>query len=134
MTTDIEIKAGLELDRAVAGLIGLTCTHRVLGSDEEYYVDPRDGTPAIPERFQPSTDLNAAFAAAEAVGLFEKYHLCCGEWEGSRLWEINEFLTDGFVVEDEIVLASGPTAALAICAAILNLKTANQPSGTAAPS
>ena len=112
MTTDIEIKAGLELDRAVAGLIGLTCTHRVLGTDEEYYVDPRDGASAIPRRFQPSTDLNAAFAAAEAVGLWEdKYFLA----PIGSIWRCYQ-LDWGYVN-----ISDAATPSLAICAAILKL-------------
>jgi len=37
----IEIKAGIELDRAIAGVIGMTCTHRALGTEIEFYADPR---------------------------------------------------------------------------------------------
>jgi len=119
MTTDIEIKAGVELDRAVAGVIGLICTQRVLGSDVEYYVDPRDGTSAIPERFQPSTDLNAAFAAAEAVGLFDFHTIdhYCPKWQVRPV----------SMPEDCIPVSEGETPALAICAAILKLR-ATRPS------
>jgi len=34
----IEIKAGIELDRAIAGVIGMTCAHRALGAEIELVV------------------------------------------------------------------------------------------------
>lgn len=114
----IEIKAGLDLDRAIAGVIGLICTHRVLGSDIEFYVDPRAGANEVPRMFKPSTDLNDAFQAAEVAGLFDvvrngpEVHLAKtidGEWEiltgGSEM---------GYVTRKD-------TPALAICGAILKL-------------
>ena len=108
----VEIKAGPELDRAVAEAIGLVSTHRVLGSDIEFWSDPRAPREA-PRTFHPSMDLNDAFYAGEAVGLFtsvrsirpNRYH-----------WEVIE---DGDPLER--IISKGDTPALAICAAILEL-------------
>lgn len=112
----IEIKEGIDLDRAIAGVIGLVCTQRVLGSDIEFYADPRAGTLAVPRTFKPSTDLNDAFRAAEAAGLFD------GTRDGPEvhlaktidgMWEI---LIGG---SEMGYLTREATPALAICAAIL---------------
>jgi len=61
--------------------------------------------------FQPSTDLNAAFAAAEKVGLLHQAYLTCREVQ----WCV-EKRRSGWT------LAVESTAALAICVAILKLK------------
>ncbi len=99
----VEIKAGAELDRAVAEAIANFGT-----------VHP-DGvfSPALPIPFRPSVDLNAAFDASEAVGLFDVH------WLGK--------LQTGWVVHE---MDTGPiseceTASLAICAAILELAKGN---------
>ena len=100
----MELKAGPELDRAVAEAVGGNCG---------FYL------------FRPSTDLNAAFAAAEKVGLW-------GDWvltdqylpdlseirNGWGIWEFEQLASaicggDG----DPAIVHSTP--ALAICAAIL---------------
>lgn len=115
----IEIKEGIDLDRAIAGVIGLICTQRVLGSDIEFYVDPRDGGREVPRTFKPSANLNDSFRAAEAAGLFTAYrdgpevHLAKtidGQWE---------ILTGG---SEMGYLTREATPALAICAAILKLE------------
>ena len=66
--------------------------------------------------FRPSTDLNAAFAAAKKVGLLQ----CLGGaecllFQKGPLWVVHTIAEDGLAV-------SAPTPALAICAAILKLK------------
>ena len=113
----VEIKPGAELDRAVAEAIGLKATHKVLGGGY-YFVRPGDEMEAFPVKFSPSTDLNAAFFAAEAVGLFTierdgpEVHLAKtidGEWE---------ILTGGSAMG---YVSREATASLAICAAILEL-------------
>lgn len=87
----ITIEAGVELDMAVCEAVGVD---RI--SSEGCFL--------------PSTDLNAAFAAAERVGLFlELNHLNPTYWIAS-----GKVLGDGF--------GAGETAALAICEAILELK------------
>lgn len=83
----MELKAGPELDRAVAEAVGGNCG---------FYL------------FRPSTDLNAAFAAAERA-LKQDWQLTCrkpDEW-----WMI----PGGFNQTPSIA----PTPALAICTAIL---------------
>jgi hypothetical protein len=109
----IEIKEGIDLDRAIAGVIGLICTQRVLGSDIEFYVDPGAGTLAVPRTFKPSTNLNDAFHAAEKVELFP------GRWLGTLVtgWTIMELHTQNVVGPED----GCSTPALAICAAILKV-------------
>ena len=101
---------GPDLDRAVAEAIGLVCTHRVLGSGLQFFSDPRDPLPGL-RAFQPSTDLNDAFHAAEETGLFE------GRWLGRLVtgWAIMDLETMNVVGQDR----GCSTPALAICAAIL---------------
>ena len=130
----IEIKPGPELDRAVAEAIGLQV--------EEYYLPSfcavflPDGKTADefgakgvaasldsgerPVHWAPSTDLDAAFSAAEVVGLFGDGGACFSDkarhdnsgW--MFCWGNESDGTGDCVVES--------TPALAICAAILKLK------------
>lgn len=113
----VEIKAGAELDRAVAEAIGLRFMHAMLGG-LSFFVDPNEGTGVSPFGFQPSVDLNDAFFATERAGLFDverdgpEVHLAKtfdGQWEiltgGSEM---------GYVSRES-------TPAQAICAAILAL-------------
>jgi hypothetical protein len=111
----VEIKEGPELDRAVAQAIGLICTHRVLGSDIEFYVDPQDGTDTVPRTFNPSTNLNDAFRAAEAVAkdFYGSVELPpCITVDNRTGWRCT--------IEDSPE-GRGKTPALAICAAILKV-------------
>ena len=67
--------------------------------------------------FNPSVDLNVAFAAAEKVGLFKgnilpSYRRCLFRANDDQLWE---FGGPG-------ILVTAATPSLAICAAILELK------------
>jgi len=113
----IEIKEGIELDRAIAGVIGLICTQRVLGTDIEYYAVPRDGTHAVHREFKPSTNLNDAFYAAEAVAndFYGSVELPpCITVDNRTGWRCT--------IEDSPE-GRGRTPALAICAAILKVKT-----------
>jgi hypothetical protein len=118
------IKPGPELDQAVAKAIGAT-----LFAGKVFW--ELDGKPlpealSIPEMYRPlssgqmlpyfSTDLNAAFAAAEKVGLFQMQggdH--CVLCQQGPLWIIH-------TIEDEGICVSERTPALAICAAILILR------------
>jgi len=95
----IEIKEGTELDSAIAEAIGTNTSLK---------------------RFWPSTDLNDAFYAAEAAGLFTvvrdgpEVHLAKtidGQWE---------ILTGGSAMG---YMTREATPALAICAAILKSKS-----------
>jgi len=96
----VEIKAGLEMDILVSAAIA---------EDHEVY--------SVQSY---STDLNAAFTAAEAVGLFVKsVHMVMvnnGEWSIHRL---SRQTPDSLSFEP---LGVASTPALAICAAILKLK------------
>ena len=127
----IEIKPGPELDRAVAEAIGLQV--------EEYYLPSfcavflPDGKTADefgakgfaasldsgerPVHWAPSTDLDAAFAAAEGVGLFDDPSVLLRK--GQRNGEICWFLDRDVGIPISIVFAHTP--ALAICAAVLKL-------------
>jgi len=66
--------------------------------------------------FQPSTDLNAAFAAAEKAGLWNEYGYCqaAGQHVLSQTVPVASW-------GDTIAHATTPT--LAICAAVLRLKS-----------
>lgn len=97
----VKIKAGPELDWAIAKTIGAEGS--ILGDvcvDESFF---RLGP------WNPSTDLNAAFAAAENAGMFlELMRLASG-------WMATTYLMHG-------TYGYGDEPALAICAAILMLK------------
>jgi len=70
--------------------------------------------------FEPTTDLNAAFAAAEKVGLFsETFWRTLGMDELGETWGV--FDQDGWM-KGTIAGDQHDTPALAICAAILKLK------------
>jgi hypothetical protein len=125
-----EIKAGPELDESVAEAIGLKLQVRY-GVSQSIYVrewfeligkDVPDGF-AIGGKhadmmvtFDPSQDLNMAVAAAEKIGLFDKYALT----RLGGVWRITPAV-QGLWFADP-VLATGDTPALAICAAILKAK------------
>lgn len=110
----IEIKPGPELDRAVAEAVGVPhSTGHESGLCFRTDLDPW-------EPFAPSADLNAAFEAAEKQGLFDVVSLTRDEFQKSRRWAVEEFVCSK--KEMFSVIATGPTAALAICAAILKLK------------
>lgn len=106
MSQLVEIKAGPELDRAVAEAVGVKVEASAYNLHRMHRVDgPGSGLP-----FMPSEDLNAAFAAAEKVGLFERWSLRGG---GGDSW--------GLYWGDLNIGVNEPTPALAICAAILKL-------------
>ena len=112
----MEIKAGQELDVAVAEAIGMQYAgyyrrgpaYCLRGEQTNLKSHVEVGV-----NWNPSTDLNAAFAAAEKVDLFGGCSLGLGHPDGRRVWIASSF--DGIVSE-------GTTPALAICAAILKLK------------
>jgi hypothetical protein len=117
----VEIKAGSELDRAVAEAIGWRQSGEAWVNKET----PLDRECWMSD-FSPSTDLNAAFAAAEKVGLFETRLLRQVE---RNLWEVIDIHAYVFMQErggcDAADCAFGSTPALAICAAILKLREAD---------
>lgn len=128
----VEIKAGPELDRSAAEAIGLQYTSKpvwrnerdeILGTELEGWWDGDKYVAHSLPRY--STDLNAAFEAAEAVGLFDDPGLT------------------GVLIRNKHISGRGPwcidwddegepggctgvyadTAALAICKAVLKLKS-----------
>ena len=115
----IELEAGPELDAAVAKAIGLTC--RILEAPcadlrSRHRVCVNTGKPCW-EPFEPSNDLNAAFEVAEKAGLFERY--CLNKSPSG--WDFRiacDEMCPPYLIED------CPTAAVAICRAILKLKAA----------
>jgi len=115
-----EIKAGPDLDRAVAEAIGLVCTHRVLGSDMQFFSDPRDPLAGL-MTFIPSTDLNYAFRAAEMAGVFSENQIVLRRDNTDETWEVAEVFPSC-----EIILASEDTPHLAICQAVLKIVEARR--------
>lgn len=94
-----EIETGIELDLAVSAAMDIFYDKRRVQDCPKY-----------------STDLNAAFAAAEMVGLFESgRHLAYYKGE----WSIVAWYRGA---TDMVHLSEESTPALAICAAILKLK------------
>lgn len=69
----VEIKAGAELDMAVAEAVGVSGWIESLRNEATGYQSPErfvlDGESET-VFWEPSTDLNAAFAAAERAGMF----------------------------------------------------------------
>jgi hypothetical protein len=117
---NIKPKPGRELDKAVAEAIGLeSAIFRISGVhvtlqewDELRGVEHHTYEGNMPcLQFHPSGDLNAAFAAAEKVGIFDG---------GDMLQKLSDGIWEVWGVHNEI--GRGATPALAICAAILKLK------------
>lgn len=102
----IEIKAGPELDSAVAEAIGW------IKRENTWHSPERAEYPVL--EFKPSADLNAAFAAAEKVELFH------GMWLGRLVtgWTIMTLDTQDVVGPEKGCY----TPAIAICTAILHVK------------
>ncbi len=120
----VAIEAGSDLDRAVADAIGFTFPFRAAGGRLGLYeLIPEDAVKVSPldERVPSSciphysTDLNAAFAAAEKVGLWNDYGYC----EAADQHVISKTVP---VKSWGDTIAHEDTAALAICVAILKLK------------
>ena len=130
----IEIRVGPELDRAVAEATGdphfraHDWEHTGLGGyDTFFFRCTRCGDFEADDQFGPpctlkdrclahySTDLNAAFAAAEKAGLFKQYGYCevSGQHVISKTVSVKSWAD---------TIAHEATPALAICAAILKLK------------
>lgn len=132
-----EIKPGPELDRAVAKAVGLR-RHIAVGwtvppnanafthcSDESEAIYEELGADdsRLPDAVIPkySTDLNAAYAAAEKAGLWNDHLIRKnddGLWEVWHATDIRRYMLGG--IGGPIVAHSTP--ALAICAAILKVK------------
>ena len=118
----MEIKEGPELDRAVAEAIGLLWTgpYGSRRGGGQKFCWPGETVPPryvdVGGTWSPSTDLNAAFEAADKVGLFDKnkHDAILGKTSSGQ-WEIVWGTDD----EDTV---TAPSPALAICAALLELK------------
>jgi hypothetical protein len=108
-----DVAMNKNLDRAIADTIGMVSTHKVLGSDIEFFADPRSPR-EVARTFNPSIDLNDAFYAAESVGLFEDSQRVLRKDTLDATWEIVDMLASS-----EVILVSEDTPALAICSAIL---------------
>ena len=110
---NIEIKLRIEpggpLNCAVAEAIGLTWENATRTRMAAWW--HKDGWcyRALPSF---GTDLNAAFAAAEKVGLFDVWLLAKGE----SYWHLQDYS------ERDMEGIQAPTPALVICAAILHEK------------
>jgi hypothetical protein len=109
------IEAGPELDIEVAEAIGMQ--YAGYYRKGPFYCWRGDQTDLknhkeVGVKWCPSTDLNAAFEAAEQVRLFELWIF----GKTPRGWCFEDFQ------EGPIVCTLSPTPALAICAAILKLK------------
>ncbi len=112
----MEIKAGAELDLAVAEACGVKGWIESLRNEVTGYESPErfvlaDSLETV--FWEPSTDLNDAFSAAERAGMF--LELNC--------------LADGWMATTHAMRGKSPsiesTPSLAICAAILELAKAN---------
>jgi hypothetical protein len=132
-----EIKAGPKLDRAVAEAIGYSlCMAFKAETDPVSRTDPSllrvpelilrtitADSDRMPDNLLPkfSTDLNAAFAAAERVELFSDYYYrMLGVDESDKTWGV--YQQDEHHIDRPIGNRLYDTPALAICAAILKLK------------
>ena len=136
-----DLQAGAELDRAVGEIVGdpFPRAHDweytgLSGYDESVYRCTRCGEidldetggpgydPADPCVVPYSTDLNAAFAAASKVGLFDRHGS-----EGCLSQNTMRPVPKWMVCSEDVVggckgvIVYGSTPALAICAAILKL-------------
>lgn len=115
----VEIKPGAELDLAVAEACGVKGWIESLRHEATGYESPKRfvlSSMVDTVFWEPSTDLNAAFLAAEKVGLFDQWHI--GKWSNPP--------QSGWGIEGDGSPVSGlyPTPSLAICAAILELANA----------
>jgi hypothetical protein len=121
MQTEVSIEPGPELDRAVAEAIGYSpaILHGPCG---EVPVFARDGELPLQD-FRPSTDLNAAFVAAEKVGLWKEYGYCqaSGQHVISRTVPVATW--------SDSISHNPESAALAICEATLRLKEVSDGNG-----
>lgn len=130
-----DLKPGPELDAAVAKACGLKGCFESLGrcnvpSDNyEQWLHPGEvsaASPLMSVRFEPSADLNAAFEAAEKVGIFNGDHFpfkgTNGRWTIGKLTGEEE--NPGSPNYATPTAGGYETAALAICAAIISLKGA----------
>ena len=116
----VAIEAGSELDGAVAEVVGRSVTVHPEGVF----------SPALPIPFRPSVDLNSAFDAVEAVGLFKDGDHVLRQEVSDESWKLCRMANDprrsGWVIECDgcPVTSLYPTPSLAICAAILELAKA----------
>jgi hypothetical protein len=126
----IEIKPGPELDQAIATACGMRSL--ILESFTDDFGSHDDccviGVAPDLHRFEPSTDLNTAFEAAVNVAdgrefLIKSFRLSPG---GGIAWAARMHVERDF---PSAVNAGDADPALAICAAILKLKTTEPRNG-----
>jgi hypothetical protein len=106
-----ELEAGPELDAAVARAIGLNWKNATRTTMSAWYYPDDSGHATLPEF---SEDLNAAFEAAEKCGLFAQKFAELSFDRTKSEWRVYQSSYASFSV-------AGPTAAVAICRAILRL-------------
>ena len=131
-----------DLDAKVAEAIGIDfhlneesgCWLKGAVLRHEVVVLGSGSTSAKISEFSPSTDLNAAFEAAEKVGLFDVYQDVAGQGcqqclllkQFGNWWvkRVGEYAGSGMGITDHrtIWIVDAPTPAEAICLAILKLK------------
>jgi hypothetical protein len=103
-----ELESGTKLDGLIAAAIGFDFNSERCHKCGMRYCQCQE--------WSPSTDMNDAFQAAEKVGLFEKYCLN----KSPTGWDFRitcDEMCPPYLIED------APSAAVAICRAILKLKS-----------
>jgi hypothetical protein len=116
MMPKVEIKPGPELDAEIAKACGFTGVIRPASLNQEagFYRHHPDGTRRI-FLWSPSTDLNAAFEAAEKCGLFDDVRVSLRRHSDGR-WFYDDPRRMWFNTPWQLYQATIP---LAICAAII---------------
>lgn len=132
-----ELQAGPDLDISIGNIVELGLfNYRGLGGcyaatlEKWRTAKSFKGMPAClgwgEVKWSPSTDLNAAFEAADRVKLFDRGSIILDKLtpiSGDPEWQVCRLTCGGCDYE---VLGSGPTPAIAICRAIVKLAEAKQ--------
>lgn len=122
-TDTASLKAGPELDRSVAEAAEITLRAPTISELKSVLSGEHESRDHLgPAEFKPSTDLNAAFLAANKFGLWKTCHLKPGPRRSF-------FVMHERVSGEARFYIHGPTAALAICAAILKMKRERDEAG-----
>lgn len=109
------LQAGPDLDARVAEAIGYELAKKAVRRVEAVYLLQDDGVTW--KRFSPSTDMNDAMDAAGKFPALLKADQFANRWVATLY-----FVGERAVLEGGPVQGEGPTAQLAICAAILKVK------------